>query len=145
VTIVPFAVPVAVPVATIASPTLFYSYQQQARSYTSTTSPSPPTSANQEPSLTDPNPRPSTSLDPQTILTRHCAECHRAAAAQGGLTLFSADGQLAPKLPRHLVLNAIVPDESNQVAMPPASRPRLSVEESRALRKWATLPRDVLF
>ena len=143
VTIVPFAIPVAVPVATIASPTVFYSYQHQARSYTSTTS--PPTLASQEPSSTAPTSRPSSPLDPQTMLTRHCAECHLAPAAQGVLTLFSADGQVAPKLPRHLVLTAVVPDESHQVAMPPASRPRLSVEESRALRKWATLSRDVLF
>ncbi len=132
-TVVPFAIPVAVPVATVANPAVLYSYQQQAGVNVSSSS------------ATTIKPAAPVSTDPVAILQRHCVECHRGDGAQGHLSLFGNDGKLLEKLPRHVIADQVIPDEQGQSAMPPVGRPRLTTDEVRSLRRWATQARDVVF
>ncbi|MBL8825382.1 MAG: hypothetical protein JNM18_00255, partial [Planctomycetaceae bacterium] len=69
----------------------------------------------------------------------------RGDGAQGQLSLFNSEGKLLEKLPRHVIADQVIPDEQGLAAMPPAGRPRLTAEEIRALRRWATQTRDVVF
>ena len=131
-TVVPFAVPVAVPVATISTPVTFYSYQHAAVVTPATTS-----TATVQPAAV--------SLTPETILSRHCAACHRGPSVQGGLTLFDTRGKLLDKLPRHVILDAVMADEQAPPRMPPPGSESLSSAELRVLRKWLTASREVAF
>lgn len=139
-TIVPFAVPVAVPVATLANPPLMYSYQQQAGVAASTSVTTSTATVTVPKATVEP-----ASDDPTLIFRRHCVECHRGSSAQGKLSLFDAAGSLLDKLPRHVIVDAIIPDENGRAAMPPTGRPRLTADEVRTLRRWATSSRDVVF
>ncbi len=83
VTVAPFAIPVAVPVAVVQQPTLFYGYGRYAPAAT----PAPPiTPAAMTPVAEEPT------VSIAALLTKHCAECHQGPTARGGLQLFAADG-----------------------------------------------------
>ncbi len=129
-TIVPFAVPVAVPVATVSYPSVLYGVRESV-TY-------PPATSHFEPASL-----PSASQqDAVTILTRHCAVCHGVLNPQGEQTFFQADGRLLDKLPRHLMLDAV---SGNAPSMPPAGRAKLSPAEIQVIRAWATLPRNLTY
>ena len=142
--IVPFAVPVAVPVAVLQDPTVVYGY----RALTPVVTSAPPLpqgegrgEGNQEAS-SDRRDKPAGS-PVAAILSRHCAECHTSGAAQGGREFFSIDGRLREKLPRQVILDAVMPHESSPARMPPANRARLSPDELRVLEAWAKPPREL--
>jgi mono/diheme cytochrome c family protein len=102
--VVPFAVPVAVPVAVVQQPTLFYGVNAYAPPVAS--SPSavvPATSVTTAMGPTSPVDDP-LRTQVAAILSRRCAECHRASQSQGDLVLFDVDGRLLDKLPRQLVV-----------------------------------------
>ena len=131
--IVPFAVPVAVPVATVAEPALFYSYGSNAdwdvRQSTEEASQRATSDVHDNPAMSP----------PVTILRRHCAACHSGPDAKGHLAMFDESGRLAEKLPRHVMLEQI-----ELGTMPrPAAASRLDEAEVEAIRRWSTPPRDL--
>ncbi len=74
-TVVPFAVPVAVPVATVQPPTVLYSYTAPHTSY--------PTQQDEtERSLPD-----AEALEATTLINQKCAQCHGGEAPKAGLDL----------------------------------------------------------
>ncbi len=128
--IVPFAVPVAVPVATVRQPSVLYSFRSYAAGYGTGSSFQPGTQM-----------RVDTSADPDAanILTRRCAACHSGASSQGGLRLFDDTGGLLAKLPRRRVLESV---EAGRMPKP-ADAPRLTPAEIEMLRQWAQPPREL--
>ncbi len=142
--VVPFAVPVAVPVATISRPTLFYGYSNYSR-YTASESQSAASggtrSTNED---AGESPRNAT-LKADSILSRNCSACHTGQAAQGGLQIFHAGGRIFEKLPRHVILEMVSPDASGVQKMPPGDRPKLTPAEQEILRDWARLPRNAVY
>ena len=127
--IVPFAIPVAVPVATVRQPSVLYSYRGAAASYQSP----------QIRSFTAPAHE--TSADAQAVFARHCGSCHRGSAAEGRMQLFDETGTLLGKLPRRRVLAAI---EAGRMPLP-AAEPRLSAAEIEVIRRWAEPPADLSY
>src|SRR3954462_14343149 len=74
------------------------------------------------------------------VFRAHCAECHSGARARAGVNVLDRDGlikkgKVVPGKPDDSVLYQLVtaPDES---AMPPTGRPRLTAEQTEAIRKW---------
>ncbi len=128
--IVPFAVPVAVPVATISYPSVLYSVRESVAFS--------PVASHERPASLPTVPQP----DANTILTRHCAVCHGATNPQGQQTFFQPDGRLLDKLPRHVILEAI---SGNAPQMPPAGRAKLTEAELQIIRTWAALPRNLAY
>jgi mono/diheme cytochrome c family protein len=140
--IVPFAVPVAVPVATVRQPSVLYSFRSYVAAYD--------TASNQHLSTqhsvlsTQPAAGGSTSVgaavpDAINILTRRCAACHSGASAQGSLRLFGDAGGLLARLPRRRILEAV---EAGRMPKP-AEAPRLTPTEIEVLRQWAQPPREL--
>lgn len=135
--VVPFAVPVAVPVATVTRPTLFYSYRQFA---------SPTIQREDAGRLPDGASRhvgrPHEATDDAVrILSDSCAKCHSGPDAKGGLEMFGLDGQITPKLPRQSMLEMIRAGK-----MPAGKQPRLlTEEETRQIETWATPPRSLRY
>lgn len=135
--VVPFAVPVAVPVATISRPTLFYSYRQYSgpaiqRGKTDVWSDHASQRAGGPHRPTD---------DAVRILSRRCAACHSGPDAKGELELFDLDGRIIDKLPRQSMLEMI-----REGKMPAGKQPQLlSEEEIRQIETWATPPRDLRY
>jgi mono/diheme cytochrome c family protein len=127
--IVPFAVPVAVPVATVRQPSVLYSF----RSYASAYQTSPQMTA---PAATPAMAKPA---DAASVLARRCASCHSGAAAQGRLALFDDTGALLSKLPRRRIVEAV---ESGRMPQP-ASAVRLTNAEIELLRVWAQPPAEL--
>lgn len=141
VTVVPFAVPVAVPVAVVQQPGVLYGYAHGcaapaavSSSESSATALSQSAGGNEQP----------TADSATAVFLRHCAACHTAPLAKGGLSLFAADGTAVTRLPRQKILDAVTADE-NPPRMPPADRPALSDEELELLRQWARPPRDLVY
>ena len=171
-TVVPFAVPVAVPVATVSRPTLFYGYSgyvgqgtrvegqgtrvegqgtrvegQGTRvegqgSRVEGQGTSARDSAVPRPSTLDTRPFPGGA---EEILRRNCATCHSGQAAHGGLQIFQEAGQMFDKLPRHVILEMVEPDAEGQQQMPPGDRTKLSPAEVQIIRDWARLPRNAVY
>ena len=104
--VVPFAVPVAVPVATVQSPTVLYSYDGHRVANRATQSPQeePPAEAN-----------PQTS---STLLEQKCAQCHGGAAPKAGLDL-SNPVSLSPQ--QRLAAVARVVSDDAELRMPKGS------------------------
>jgi hypothetical protein len=142
-TIVPFAIPVAVPVAIVQQPTLFYGVSRFAPLPTTVETPPPSpsdvvatsTSAVAEP-LRD---------QVAAILKRKCAECHQGPTSRGELSLFDEAGQLELKLPRHRIVEATESHAELAPAMPPAGREPLSAGEWQRLKEWARLPKSFAY
>ncbi|MCE9604583.1 MAG: hypothetical protein K8U03_06715 [Planctomycetia bacterium] len=134
--IAPFAIPVAVPVAVVQRPTLFYGMGTYAPQTASAASPS-----SARPAITEDTLR----SEVTTILRQHCIECHRGSLAQGDLSLFDVDSRLLEKLPRHLVLEQTTSAEGKLPAMPPGARVRLTSEEQELIRRWAKLPKRLSY
>ncbi len=79
-TVVPFAVPVAVPVATVQVPTVLYSYSASGAAH--------PTA----PASTDIGAHVDTAEEATSIIQQACVRCHGGEAPQAGLSLESLDG-----------------------------------------------------
>jgi len=153
-TVVPFAVPVAVPVATVSRPTVFYGYeaardasgQQMINDQASTTSDAqaePPRARQSEirnPKSEIPSPDPPS----VSILRLYCARCHSGPSAKGDLAMFDQAGRLAERLPRQGMLAAI-----RSGKMPPADnsgqRRPLTEAEIETLSRWAIPPRTLRY
>lgn len=95
VTVAPFAIPVAVPVAVVQQPTLFYGYGRYVPATTVDPAANAARPTNTAPAVAD---APTVSIG--ALLKKHCAECHQGATARGGLQLFAADG--SPPMVRRL-------------------------------------------
>ena len=129
--VVPFAVPVAVPVATISRPTLFYSYRQFAT----------PAIQQDQTEVWPGGTRHRPANDAVRTLSRRCAACHSGPDAKGELEMFDLDGRIIDKLPRQLMLEMIRAGK-----MPIGKQPQLlSEEEIRQIETWATPPRDLRY
>lgn len=131
-TIVPFAVPVAVPVATYSAPSVLYAYGA-AMPRAEGTAWAPNAALSAEPVASSAEP---IQLTPESVLRQACIKCHQGAAAKAGLTLFDDAGQLRPKLPRHVMWEMVAEGK-----MPPRGAV-LSEGAKRLLQEWARLPRD---
>jgi len=105
-TVVPFAVPVAVPVATVQSPTVLYSYDghRAANQVTPTQHEELPAEANPQAS--------------STLLEQKCAQCHGGAAPKAGLDL-SNPVSLSPQ--QRLAAVARVVSDDAELRMPKGS------------------------
>ena len=142
-TIVPFAVPVAVPVALVQQPTLFYGVSRFAPLPTRVETPPPSPSdvvTTSPPAVAEP-------LREQVaaILKRKCAECHQGPTSRGELSLFDETGRLELKLPRHRIVEATESRTDLAPAMPPAGREPLSAGEWQRLKEWARLPKSFVY
>ncbi len=138
VTVAPFAIPVAVPVAVVQQPTLFYGYGRYAP-------PAPSTTPTVAPTIADESTAAITAL-----LRKHCAECHQGPTARGGLQLFAAAGEPLTPLPRQALAEACAPSDgllTNGAAptMPPAGRTPLTPEEQALVRRWAVPPKTLRY
>lgn len=118
--VVPFAVPVAVPVATVRAPSVLYAYGSAGVT-------AMPTAM-----------APTTENPAEAALRASCIQCHRGAAAKGGLAIFDDEGRLRAKLPRHVLWGMIA-----QGKMPPEGAPALGEDARRALEAWARVPREL--
>lgn len=138
ITVAPFAVPVAVPVAIVQRPTLFYGVSGYAVGGASSM---PTRTQLASPAVSDEPLREQAAA----VLKRRCAECHQGTQAQGGLALFDDDGRLELLLPRHLLLDATEPSAEKVPAMPPGGREKLSHEEWQILKQWARMPKSFVY
>lgn len=128
--VVPFAVPVAVPVATVQKPSVLYGYRGYAAGHAAGSFPTTTTPRIDEP--------PS---DAAAVLARHCRSCHQNAAAEGQMQLFDESGQLLSRLPRRRVLEAVQAGRMPK----PLTAPRLTAAEIELIRRWAEPPRDLVY
>jgi hypothetical protein len=114
-TIAPFAIPVAVPVATISQPAVFYSYSQYrvAPNVTSAGQLTPPAA----------------SLTAAAVLEQRCAACHNGVGAQGTFTIAAAEELSRER--RVDVLDRVTSNDPRR-RMPPDGQP-LTPDELRAL------------
>jgi len=120
--IVPFAVPVAVPVARVLVPNVWYGYR-----------------------VTMPERVPEgevlrqdvEGLTAERVLEGHCSTCHGGWEAKGGLSIFDEAGGVRAKLPRRKMLEAV------EAGTMPRGGERLSEEEVELLREWAKPPREL--
>jgi mono/diheme cytochrome c family protein len=89
--VVPFAIPVAVPVATVNPGGVYYGYQHQAQQFAPRSlprSPMPMQQAETVPSRdTSPESAQPTATTTGSLVRQHCAKCHTGEAAKGGLRL----------------------------------------------------------
>lgn len=120
----PFAVPVAVPVATVRVPSVLYAYGSAAAPIARSTGPSA--------ALVD-SPQPA-----ERVLRARCSACHQGAAARGGLMIFDDQGVLRARLPRHLMWSMIAKGK-----MPPEGAAELEQADRSAIEEWARVPLDL--
>lgn len=135
--VVPFAVPVAVPVATIARPTVLYSYQQYASPDAEHVAPP------EERRDKDDSVRPAAVADGVAEVLQRCAACHQGPSAKGDLRLFDDLGRLYEQLPRHRIYKMVASGK-----MPPegSGLEPLDDDERHRLLEWALdLPDDVVY
>jgi hypothetical protein len=131
--IVPFAVPVAVPVATVRQPSVLYGYRGYAAPYGA--------ADGRESASASPSRVPAPGEEEAAgLLTRRCASCHSGPQPQGRLQMFDAAGLLA-RLPRRQILESV---ESGRMPLPLES-PRLSPAEIDVLRQWSQPPRELVY
>ena len=115
-TIAPFAIPVAVPVATISQPAVFYGYSQYRAA---------PAAMSAEP-LAPPRAEP---LTASTVLEQRCAACHSDVGGKGGFSIAAADELSRER--RVEVLERVTSSDPRR-RMPP-DRPPLPADELRTL------------
>ena len=136
--VAPFAVPVAVPVAVVQQPTLFYGVSRYApQTGAAVTNDTPPTSSIVAPS--------SLRAEVDAILVRRCAECHRTEQPHGDVWLFDIAGKPLEKLPRQWLVDVTAPTAIGPTAMPPAGREKLTPAEWETLRQWARMPKSFVY
>jgi hypothetical protein len=115
-TIVPFAIPVAVPVATISQPAVFYGYSQYRLA---AKPPGPLPSSERPPALTA-----------ASVLRQRCAACHAGPNPKGRFSVEATTGDLASD--ERLEIVDRVTSSDPQRRMPPDG-PALAPDELRAL------------
>jgi len=151
--IVPFAVPVAVPVATLQQPAVLYSYRQHAGpSVANAVTHAQPAATTDREVIAASGPSqdaastaifaPNTAVE---IMAARCAACHTGDTPQGHLQIFDATGRILPRLPRRAILELASPDEAGQIRMPPGERTKLTAAERAALAEWARPPSDLAY
>ena len=140
VTVAPFAIPVAVPVAVVQQPTLFYGYGRYVPATTVDPAANAARPTNTAPAVAD---APTVSIG--ALLKKHCAECHQGATARGGLQLFAADGSPLALLPRQALAEACAPADGAAPTMPPPGRAPLTPEEQALVRRWAVPPKTLRY
>ena len=74
------------------------------------------------------------------ILRANCAECHAGAKARAGVNILDRDGlikkaKVVPGKPDDSVLYQLI-TATDESAMPPTGRPRLTAEQVETVRKW---------
>lgn len=136
--IVPFAVPVAVPVATVGGPSVFYGVSRYSPRLESAGYGGAAQGDVEQTDRADEVPR-EAKHEAVGVMVRRCGACHTGAASQGEMRLFEEEGRPVERLPRHRIVDAV-----ERGAMPPGEE-RLSEAEREALRDWARLPRDLVW
>jgi uncharacterized membrane protein len=136
--VLPFAVPVAVPVSVVSQPAVLYSY----RDYATPRSDAPAANA---PAPGEASPATPPADAAVALLTSRCAKCHTGAAPQGHLQLFDDAGQILPKLPRRAIVEMVSPDVVGRQQMPPGELPKLTAEERATIAEWAQPPRELAY
>lgn len=124
--VVPFAVPVAVPVALLSQPAVFYARRAEIITEPRVTVESIGSQAPQ-------------AADAVEVLRTRCAACHTGERSKGELPLFTDDGAIVERLPRRAILDAVV-----ERRMPKGAAP-LTEEELELIRDWAEPPRELLY
>ncbi len=66
------------------------------------------------------------------IMSFHCAACHGAGKAKGGVTLFSAPNVLTPNVDRAKVVSLVETQK-----MPPDDKPKVHPDDIKILKEWA--------
>jgi hypothetical protein len=141
--VVPFAVPVAVPVSVISQPAVFYSYREYATPNAGLSdTDTPPTSTSDSATTVPLAPSADRAV---ALLTSRCAKCHTGVSPPGHLQIFDVAGQIVPKLPRRAILEMVSPDATGAQRMPPKDLPKLTAEELATLGEWARPPRDLKY
>ena len=125
--VVPFAVPVGVPVATFVRPSVVYGYDAGRM-----------LAVDREARLGEDVVGPHMDRAEQ-VLRRRCVACHAGAEAAGGVRLFDESGALLSRLPRWRVWESV---ESGKM---PEGGERLTSEELEWIRNWAKPPPDVVY
>jgi serine/threonine-protein kinase len=74
------------------------------------------------------------------VFRAHCAECHGGAKARAGVNVLNRDGlikkeKVVPGKPDDSVLYQLI-TATDESAMPPTGRPRLTAEQVEVIRKW---------
>src|SRR5262245_64865409 len=74
------------------------------------------------------------------VFRAHCAECHGGAKARAGVNVLDRDGlvkkeKVVPNKPDDSVLYQLI-TATDESAMPPTGRPRLTAEQIEVIRKW---------
>ena len=141
VTVAPFAIPIAVPVAVVQRPTLFYGHGR----YTPAAPPAPSTTPTVAPTVAD-----ESTVAIAALLRKHCAECHQGPTARGGLQIFAAAGAPLALLPRQALAEACAPSDGPLTGgaaptMPPAGRMPLTPAEQALVRRWAVPPKTLRY
>jgi hypothetical protein len=114
-TIAPFAIPVAVPVATISQPAVFYGYAQYRTAPSTAMQPIEP-------------PRPARSAP--TMIEQRCAGCHSGPNPKGGVSLGAAISEL-PREQRLSILERVT--SSDPQRRMPLGEPPLTPDELRTV------------
>ena len=87
---------------------------------------------------------PAAAADPagraKEIFRTHCAECHSGSKARAGVNVLDRDGlikkeKVVPGKPDDSTLYQLV-TATDESAMPPTGRPRLTAEQTEVIRKW---------
>src|SRR5262245_37015396 len=74
------------------------------------------------------------------VFRAHCVECHAGAKARAGVNVLDRDGlikkeKVVPGKPDDSVLYQLI-TTTDESAMPPTGRPRLTAEQVETVRKW---------
>jgi mono/diheme cytochrome c family protein len=74
------------------------------------------------------------------IFRSHCTECHSGSKARAGVNVLDRDGlvkkeKVVPNKPDDSLLYQLV-TATDESAMPPTGRPRLTAEQTEVIRKW---------
>src|SRR5262245_42604462 len=74
------------------------------------------------------------------VFRSHCTECHGGAKARAGVNVLDRDGlvkkeKVVPGKPDDSVLYQLI-TATDESAMPPTGRPRLTADQIEVIRKW---------
>lgn len=139
--IVPFAVPVAVPVATVSEPTLLYGYSR----YGTDPEAENDSVVGEPADVTD---KPAGQNDAVieaavAILRRNCARCHSPPDPKGSLAMFDESDRLLERLPRRAIVEEV---SAGKMPLGTDGHPApLSANEIDVLRQWARPPRELRY
>ncbi len=137
------AVPVVVPLFAVGYDPVSYGITEELRAIreelrlTRQALTAPPPAGPQEPSVLPQKDNPAQPLESgipphQQILAHHCAACHTAGSAKGGVTIFSEPGKL------NLSVNKLALwDAAEKQEMPPGDKPKVHPDDLKILREWA--------